>query len=52
MFTTIIVQSLIATTLHFFLKYYEIKQKVFKFLDNRGLKINTQTEAYRRFKGI
>lgn len=51
MFTTIIIQSFISTTVSFLIDFLEIMPKVYKFLDDRKLMVNTQTEAYRTFKG-
>lgn len=51
MFTTIIIQSFLGTTIGFFLEYFAVVNRVLEFLHNRGILINTQTEAYNTFKG-
>lgn len=51
MLTTIIIQAIVATIMHFIIYHYEIKQKIRKFLHDRSCKKMTQTEASNKLKG-
>lgn len=52
MFTTIIIQSFIGTTISFLLSYFEVVRRVLEYLDRQKIIINTQTEAYSKFKSL
>jgi hypothetical protein len=52
MFTTIIIQAIFINVLDFFIHFFEIKQKLFKWLDNKKISPKTQSQALRKFVGF
>lgn len=43
MFTTIIIQSFVTNTFSFIMQYFEVKQRILRFLHNKKISIKTQT---------
>lgn len=52
MFTTIIIQAIVTNILDFVVHYFEIKQKIFIWLDNKKIAVKTHSEALKKFIGV
>lgn len=52
MFVTIVIQAIVVTLLDFGVYYFGVRQGIYKWLDNKKIKLRTHTQALSKYIGI